>query len=363
VNARSALEVTAFLGLAAWTVNARVSAAPRAPAASADELREPDSILSLLEPRGTRCVWTRLDPVTQKHSAIATLGGDCRGGKIALSHDQQHGAIWFDPAATSTPPLDDGGAFPAEPAAPAVRPRLFEVDLRTGRRRSLPLPSGVRDLGFDTRGRLIALTVQQLTAVKIDALQVDVDGAVMKLEPAPDGIAVVVHALAFEAGSWKRIETANSTEGGALALGVTALDAAQGLAFRSAERLAPHIQGDAEIDVDLLSKLARFAARAEAGASWIRFGSGSIRLEVWEAGGELAYSTGLAAFLDAAGNPLRPPGWPYSARDVVSYSWNGSYLLVAEGVIGTHPRLYHDGKRVWSSDTARAVTFWPSKGC
>ena len=35
------------------------------------------------------------------------------------------------------------------------------------------------------------------------------------------------------------------------------------------------------------------------------------------------------------------------------------YLLVAEGYNGARPRLYRDGKLVWSSSTALATTFWP----
>ncbi|HEV3077627.1 MAG TPA: hypothetical protein VHB47_24620 [Thermoanaerobaculia bacterium] len=100
-------------------------------------------------------------------------------------------------------------------------------------------------------------------------------------------------------------------------------------------------------------------AQAACEGGWIRFGSGGTRLVVWEDGAELAYSTGLAAFIDPAGNPVKPAGWPYTENDRISYRWQGGYLLAAQDHVGTHPRLFRDGKPVWTSDTARAVTFLP----
>jgi len=145
-------------------------------------------------------------------------------------------------------------------------------------------------------------------------------------------------------------------------MGVGALAAARDLGFRSAEVLEPRLQGDDEVDAALLARLAGFAPQAhpeEGKLGWIRFGSGGTRLVVWEDGAELAYSTGLAAFIDPAGNPVKPAGWPYTENDRISYRWQGGYLLAAQDHVGTHPRLFRDGKPVWTSDTARAVSFWP----
>jgi hypothetical protein len=323
-----------------------------------------DSTLSLLEPGGGRCVWSKLDVVTRRRLALAGFDGDCRGGRIALAADGRRGAVWFDPGARSLPMWSGTTAFREAPAAAGARPRLFAVELGTGETAAVAVPAGLRDLGFDRAGRMIALTEQPLTAAEAERGTAIVDGRPIKLEPASDGVAVLVHALAFERGAWQRVETANSTDGWDLGLGVLALDLAQQLAFRSAEVLLPRVQGDDENDPAVLAKLARFAPQAHPVAGqlgWIRFGSGSTAFEVWEDGAELAWSTGLAAFVDAAGNPVQPPAWPFSENDRISYSWSGDYLLAAQDTIGAHPRVYRGGRLLWSSDAARATTFWPRR--
>ncbi len=184
----------------------------------------------------------------------------------------------------------------------------------------------------------------------------------VKLVPASEGIPVLVHAWSFEDGAWKRIETANSTTGWDYGLGVRILEAGH-LAFRSAEVLVSQVQGDGESAPEILAGLARFAPQAKPSDSsgWVRFGSGDTWLEIWEVSGEFAHTTGLAAFLDRERKPVKPPGWPFTGKDFVSYTWRGPYLLAAEADSGARPRLYRGGKLVWSSDSARTVTFWPRR--
>jgi hypothetical protein len=341
-------------------------ALPAVGAAGREDFPATDSTLSLLEPHGARCAWVKLDAASGRRRELSTFAGGCRGGRIALAADGMRGAVWFDPAARSST-LVGQGAFPEAEAPAGSGPRLFAVELATGAAAAVPLPAGTRDLGFDSRGRMIALTVQELTAAETDKGQALVDGKTVKLEPAAEGVPVLVHAFVFHGGAdggWQRRETANSTDGWDLALGVLALRAAQDLAFRSAEVLAKHVQGDDENDQALLAKLAGFAPQAHPApneSGWIRFGAGATRFVLWEASGEFAYATGLAAFVDAGGNPVKPPAWPYTENDVLSYVWNGPYLLAAEDFVGSHPRLYRDGRLVWSSDAARAVTFWPRR--
>jgi hypothetical protein len=302
-RALSLLALTACVPGACWN---KPPERPPAAAAIREDFPATESTLSLLEPHGAQCAWAKLDAASQQRLAISTFEGDCRGGSISLSADRRHGAVWFDPATRSGVMFGGRVAFPEDDAPTGTGPRLFSVDMATGAAAAVPLPSGTRDVGFDPKGRLIALTVQELA------------------------------------------ETENAQE----------------LGFRSTEALVPRVQGDLEIDEGLLAKLARFAPQAklvEGSDSWIRFGSGGTRFVLWEAGGELAASTGLAAFVDPGGNPVKPPGWPYTESDRLSYRWNGPYLLAAQDHAGTHPRLYRGGKLVWSSDTARAVTFWPRR--
>jgi hypothetical protein len=221
----------------------------------------------------------------------------------------------------------------------------------------------MRDLGFDRAGRLFGLTLQSLTEAELERGEALVDGKPVRLEKPLDGVPVLAHAFVLESRHWHRVETVNSTDAWDLALGVKGLAAAQGLGFRSAETLAPQVQGDEENDGALLARLARFAPQlaglTRGDGGWIRDGWGDTRFVLWEEHGEFGYSTGLAAFVDRNGNLHPPAEWPFSEKIRICYRWNGPYLLVAEGYNGARPRLYRDGKLVWSSSTALATTFWP----
>jgi hypothetical protein len=342
-----------------------------------------DSTLSLLEPAGARCVWLKVDAVSRRRWPVAIFDGDCAGGAIALSADRKHGAVWFHAAAAAAAAAAEAagatGAAGGSPQGGGDREaaaaggatggdaRLFAVDVGKGADAGAanpaiaPPPVGTRDIGFDSHGRLIALTEQELTKDEIGKGEAIVDGKTIKLDPPAEGVPVLVHAFAFQDGAWARFETATSVEEKDSGVGVYQLKAAQDLAFRSSEVLSMRAEGDGEIDPALLARLARFAPQASPRVGeWVRFGSGNTGFELWENSSDLAYSTGLAAFLDAAGEPVSPPGWPNTEKDVVSYAWNGAYLLAARDRAGMHPRLYRGGKLVWSSDSARAVTFWPA---
>jgi hypothetical protein len=317
-------------------------------------------MLSLLEPAGRECRWVKLDALTNRRKVLASFQGGCQGGRIAMSADQSRGAVWFDPKAEGR--SDGQAAFAEEPSPERTPPRLFTVDMASGHITSLALPVATRDLGYSSDNRLLALTVQPLSDAEIEKGIAVVDGRPVKLEPANQGVAILAHAWVRDGASWKRIETVNSTDGWDLGLGVLALNAAKELGFRSAEVLLPQVQGDDETDPAMVSRLAAFATdvHPQPGyVGWVRFGTDQIRLAVWEDGGDFAYSTGLLAFVDPRGTPTAPPSWPFSRHDFIAYSCRGPYLLAAVESIGSHPRLYQNGRPVWSADTARAVTFWP----
>ncbi|HVT60368.1 MAG TPA: hypothetical protein VHR45_18490 [Thermoanaerobaculia bacterium] len=231
LNLRCAAWAIAFLALAScalasWKNEPPKQRPPRA-VASRKDFPATDSTLSLLEPQGAQCIWAKLDAVSKKRLAISTFDGDCRGGKIALSADRERGAVWFDPSV----------AVLEEHAPPGTMPRLFEVDLANGTATPVPLPSGMRDLGFDPKGRMIALTLQEPTEAETDKGEVLVDGTPVKLEPASGGDRVLVHAFAFEDGAWKRFETASSTVGSDYAPGVRELTAALSARPKCSRRL------------------------------------------------------------------------------------------------------------------------------
>lgn len=321
-------------------------AAPAHPAGAAT--------LSLLEPRaGGGCDWIELDAASGRRRERAALPGGCRGGATALSRDGKQGAVWFA--------LGEHGGPRSAPASGA---RLYIVDLTRGGVTPVPVLEDMRDLGFDRTGRLLGLTLQSLTEAELERGEASVDGKPFRLEQPPDGVPVLAHAFVLEGRRWRRVETINSTDAWDLALGVTALDAARGLGFRSAETLVPRVQGDEENDGALLAQLARFAPQVAAlgreAGGWIRLGRGDTRFVLWEERGEFGYSTGLAAFVDRDANPHPPAQWPFGEKIRICYRWNGPYLLAAEGYSGARPRLYRNGKLAWSSSTAQATTFWPS---
>ena len=87
--------------------------------------------------------------------------------------------------------------------------------------------------------------------------------------------------------------------------------------------------------------------------------AGGARLYVWEISGEFAHTTGLVAL---GSPPAVLPKLGFNDGDLVAIRTSGPFVLIAGSDVGTHPRLYQlpAGKLVFSSDTARAATFWPS---
>jgi hypothetical protein len=164
---------------------------------------------------------------------------------------------------------------------------------------------------------------------------------------------VLVHAYRRNGAQWTRIETRLSTTGWDYGLGMQNLDAFRKLGPRSIELAAPHAQGDS-------ADLPSLAALSPTGAdgSWIFVGAGGARIYVWEITGEFAYTTGLIAGADA--KPLSKLG--FTDADLVALRTSGPHVLISAANVGTHPRLYEypSAKLLFSSDTARAATFWPT---
>ena len=347
--------------------------APTAPKAAAADLgpealparqdfEATDSTLSLVAPDGRYCVWVKQDiAAPSKRYALASVEGSCLGARTALSADGKRGALRFDPGNVRSS-AQGNPAFP-NPIPPSdMKDRLFEVDVAAGTAHEVPLPprGDFDEFGFDAQGRLLALTLQHPTAEEMQAGEVRVDGQAVPLEAEGEGSAAVAHAYAWEGGAWKRIESKVTTEGADYSQGIDALKASKGLGYRSGEALLARIQGDNEKRNAVLDALRPLAPDLSAtDGQWIRAGSGDGRFDVWEAtDSEFPYTTGLLVFLDG-NTPVKPPEYPYTRSDVVAVRTRGPYLLVAQELLGAHPRLYRGRALVWRSEDARAVTFWP----
>jgi hypothetical protein len=55
------------------------------------------------------------------------------------------------------------------------------------------------------------------------------------------------------------------------------------------------------------------------------------------------------------------PGFPLRPTDLASVQTRGAFLLLSLADSGAHPHLYRGARLVWSSESARAVTFWPQE--
>ena len=79
----------------------------------------------------------------------------------------------------------------------------------------------------------------------------------------------------------------------------------------------------------------------------------------WVITAEFGYTTGLLVF--EAGKLERAANIGFTDGELVSLHSQGPFLLVSSGGAGAHPRLYDTRSKAlqFSSDTARAVTFWP----
>jgi hypothetical protein len=293
--------------------------------------------LSLLEPSGEGCEWAQLEPLSSARRVIAKLAVDCQGGSTALSRDGRRGAVRFWRGGVSAPVVGRP-TFPEHFPSPAFRDRLFLVEPATGGVEELPLPPAgeLIEFGFDAGGRLLGLTLQKATPAQ-----------------APAG-TLLAHAFAWEGGAWTRLDSKASNE----TSGTGVLELRKHLGERSSRSLDPRFEPE-EIDDDtLLDQLYRLTPEQPEG-EWTQLKRGGYTLALWGTPfGDELLATGLLRRVEK-GKAVPLPGHSYRENDLVSLQARGPFLLVSLADSGGHPRLYRGRKLVWSSESARAVTFWP----
>ncbi|MDY7230806.1 hypothetical protein [Hyalangium rubrum] len=316
---------------------------------------ETDATLSLLEPVEGQCEWVKVEPVASKRQVLARLAAGCQGGSTALSRDGKRGAVRFWRGAVSMPVVGKP-TFPEPFPSSAFRDRLFLVDLTTSGVEELPLPpeGELIEYGFDSGGRLLGLALQSVTAEQARFFGVTLDKAMLPLDARESRPPMVAHAFAFLGGKWLRMESKASQDG----LGTAALEHRKQLGERSIRALDPRFEALEIEDDAVLDPLYELSPEQPEG-QWSEFRSGAHRLAIWSTpfGNDLL-STGLIRWLDK-GKVVALPAYPYRPNDMISLQVRGPYLLVSLADSGAHPRMYRGRKRVWSSETARAVTLWP----
>lgn len=344
-----------------------VDAGPPAPPPPPAEktLLNSTSTLSLFEPADGKCVWRQEDPVAKKRVELASFPGTCVGVRVAWSADLTKAVVWFDPqliqvtgymSETSTPPK-----FVDEETDQSAKPRWFFVDVKSGKTEALTPPTmdkhELRDLGLSKAGDVVALYEETLPD--------DAKGTIksgeqsFNLDEITEGLPILAHAYKRDGAKWTRFETKLSTTGWDYAAGVRALDVAGELGPKSDAFLDSHAETDA-VDEPTGKQLKQFApakAASEDDGEWTALKVGEAQVYVWQVTGEFAHTTGLMATKDA-----KLPNLDFTDGELVAIRSNGPLLLVSRSDVGTHPRLYKfpEGTRVFASDTARGVTFWPS---
>ncbi|MEW5741356.1 MAG: hypothetical protein AB1938_20710 [Myxococcota bacterium] len=327
------------------------------------------STLSVFEPVEQACEWRAVEPVAGVTRVIAALPGSCVGARVSWSPDAVKAVVWFDPwhvqrpgyfAQTASPP-----GYPEEKGDERAKPRAFIVSTKDGKNEPLPLPAlpgqKVVDLGVTADGAVWAFTEEELSDEVRARGTVTVGAESFDLTQFQEGLPELAHAHRFEQGKWTRVETRATTTGWDYALGVQALEVFRKIGARTIDLSSAHAQGDVADDaaVKALTPLAPKKASAPDDGHWIFLGVGDARVYVWEVTGEFAYTTGLVA----TGTPPKVlPKLGFTDGDLVSVRASASYLLVSSSDVGTHARLYElpAGKLLYSSDTARGVTFWPT---
>jgi hypothetical protein len=320
------------------------------------------STLSVFEPAGTSCEWRQVEPVTGTKVVLASFPGTCVGARVSFSPDATKAVVWFDPKhvqrAGYSSNVSSKPGFPDETVDETASARAFVVSTRKQQQEVLTFPSvpkaELRELGVDAKGAVLALLEEALP----DGAQgtIESGGEKFDLSTVSEGIPVLVHAYRRDGAQWTRVETRLSTTGWDYGLDVQALEVHRTLGPRSVDLASAHAQGDAA-DLKALEALTPKGAGEEDG-SWIFLGAGGARLYVWEMRSEFAYTTGLLAGADA--KPL--PKLGFTDGDLVAVRTSAAHVLVSAADVGTHPRLYQypSAKLLFSSDTARAVTFWPT---
>ncbi|RJS24908.1 hypothetical protein DRW03_07170 [Corallococcus sp. H22C18031201] len=314
-----------------------------------------EATLSLLEPTARGCDWVRVDARTSERRILTTLEVDCQGGTTALSKDGLRGALRFWRGGVSAPVLGRP-TFPEKFPSPAFKDRLFEVETATGAHQELPLPpiGELIEFGYDASQRLLGLTVQRVTPEQEHAGFAEVEGQRIVFDSEAPGHPLLAHAFVFRDKAWVRL----TTEATDSIRGIRGMVLRKKLGDRASAALDPRFTpGDLD-DNTLLDQLDTLAPEQPEG-EWSLLKRGGMSLAVWATPFEDdMLSTGLVRRVEGH-QALALPGHALHANDLAGVQVRGTWLLVTLADSGGHPRLYRGKTLVWSSETARAVTFWP----
>ena len=181
-----------------------------------------------------------------------------------------------------------------------------------------------------------------------------VDGRTLRFDLDLRSRPLLTHAFVWRNGAWARLEVKVTTE----QVGTGELVLRKELGERSNRLLDPRFTPE-EIDSDAVMDQVSPLTPEQPDGEWATLRRGSHVLVVWGTpfGRELL-ATGLVRRVEKH-KTFALPSLPYQANDLLGLQARGPLLLVSLADSGGHPRLYRGRKLVWSSESARAVTFWP----
>jgi hypothetical protein len=336
-----------------------------------------DSTLSVLTPGNDACEWLRVDPSAHKSATVASFDGGCKGARVSFSPDLRKALVWFDPTLVFTSGYSSTDAsasgFNPEKPTPGARNRLFEVTIASGEVRPVPFPSvagTVTEIGYDAQG-IIATALRSLSEEERAKDSITVDGQELAFDKELEGLPALAYAWRPSAdGAWKHVEVKATSEGADLSLGVGVLKASP-KGPESTELLTSHPRVlDEEPTPEQISRLLPLVppnlvekVKTEGmpeGDGWVRGSTPAGAFYAWQVTGEFAHTTGHLV-LERGGQLYPVKDLRFTDGDLVGIDVRGAFLLVASANVGSHPRLYdlRTGERVFSSEDARAVTFWP----
>lgn len=327
------------------------------------ELIKAPGVLSVFEPAKDQCEWRRVDVATKRSVVVANFPGACVGARVSWSPDGLTAAVWFDPKRVQSAGIggSDIGApgYPDEAADAAAKGRLFTVQVVTGLVKPLALPAvEIDELGVNAKGDVVVLSLEELSEAAMAAKKITVDEKEFALAPVTEGMPALAHAWRWTGAAWTRFETVQTTTGWDFGLGVRELKAMASFGPRSSDLLETHPGQSSEVEDAMLKQLATFAPKKGDG-TWTASGAAGTRAFAYVITAEFGYTTGLIVFEAPALGLAKGIG--FSDGELVALRNDGPFLLVSSGSAGTHPRVYDraSGALRYSSDAARAVTFWP----